>query len=305
MNARFLSRREFLGTGAALAAPAASRLLAAEGFAPPIAVFSKIYKQVGLSLEEAAALTAEVGLDGVDCPVRPKDEILPERVREDLPRYAELLQQRGRRLLLLTTAILGPDAPHLRDILETARRLGLRYYRLGFLKRPKEGAAESAIADLRKQLRALAPINRDLGLTPLLQNHSPGGPGGYLSGDLGDLAAIVKDFDPAEAGIAFDLGHAILVHGDAWPRHFEALRPHIKVAYIKDARRGQGFVRFGEGEFGGTDYFSRLRKMGYTAPLSLHIEYAWAAGGKPKDRETLAAALRDSLNTLKGWLARA
>jgi sugar phosphate isomerase/epimerase len=76
------------------------------------------------------------------------------------------------------------------------------------------------------------------------------------------------------------------------------------VAYVKDAARDKGFVAFGEGEFSQTDYFTRLKKMNYAAPLSLHIEYDWAKGGE-KNRETLAKALRESLVVLRKWLAAA
>src|SRR5262249_9118988 len=78
-----LNRREFLVRAALGAAALGSLPLAcrvAEGAWPPaLTVFSKVYQEVSLSFEEAAALTAEAGLDGIDCPVRPKGEIEPER----------------------------------------------------------------------------------------------------------------------------------------------------------------------------------------------------------------------------------
>src|SRR5580765_2122289 len=94
------SRREFLArtvrTTTALAAFGSASLpaLAAErSQAPrlPIVVFTKVYQPLNLDFEKSAALTAAAGLDGVDSPVRPKGEILPEKVADDLPRYAEAL----------------------------------------------------------------------------------------------------------------------------------------------------------------------------------------------------------------------
>ncbi len=306
-----LSRRQFLSRTATLASAAAlgdlgsAPMFAAGLSSQPIVVFSKVYREAKLSLEDSVDLTAEVGLDGLDCPVRPNEQVLPERVKDDLPRYVELLRKRNLQMPLLTTAIFSPQSPYTNDILSTAKRLGIRYYRVGFLKPEKGVTMEQTIVKTRAQFKELAAMNKDLGLCALAQNHSPGRPSGYLGGDLNDMFELVKDFDPAQLGIAFDLGHAILVHGDEWSLHFEKLKPYIWIAYIKDAKRGKGFVRFGEGEFSQTDYFKRLKAMGYSAPFSLHIEYPWVKPGEEKTRAALAPALKDSLRVLKGWLATA
>jgi len=304
-----LSRRQFLhattvASAFAFAGGLPATLQAADRFSPPIALFDKVLHQVKLSLEDSAALVEEVGLDGVDCAVRPNDQIEPERVKDDLPRYAELLQKRGRKLLLLTTAILDPDSAHVRDVLETARKLGVKYYRLAFTKWAQDVPAEKQLAELKARLRELVALNKELGLCALLQNHSPGKPGGYLTGELNHMHELVHDLPAAQMGVAFDLGHALIVHGDDWKTHFEKLKSHLHVAYIKDAARDKGFVAFGKGEFGQTNYFARLKQMNYASPLSLHIEYDWAKGGD-KNRETLARALRDSLAMLRKWLAAA
>jgi sugar phosphate isomerase/epimerase len=304
------SRRQFLQTSAtaasafALAGALPSLLWAAEKFAPPVALFDKVLHQIKLSLEDSAALIEEAGLDGVDCAVRPNDRIEPSRVKDDLPRYAELLQKRGRKLLLLTTAIQNPTSPNARDILETARRLGVKIYRVGFLRLAKDSTPAQQIAELKPRLRDLVALNKELGMCAVVQNHSPSGNSGYLGGNLADMYEIVKDFPPAQLGVAFDLGHALVVHGDDWKKHFEQLKPHLGVAYIKDADRKRRFVAFGEGEFGQTDYFTRLKQVNYSAPFSMHIEYDWAKGGE-QNRAALARALRESLATLRKWVAAA
>src|SRR5512139_263671 len=101
------SRREFLGASALLAAAAiGSRSLAATSSPPvaPVAVFSKIYQELNFSLEQTVAMSAEAGLDGLDCPVRPGGQIEPERAADELPRLAGLLRAKGLSLPLLTTA---------------------------------------------------------------------------------------------------------------------------------------------------------------------------------------------------------
>ena len=74
MNSRpILSRRDFLACTAlasSVVAVGGSALagLAAEKFLPPFSVFSKIYQELKLDFDQAAELTAEAGLDGIDCP---------------------------------------------------------------------------------------------------------------------------------------------------------------------------------------------------------------------------------------------
>jgi sugar phosphate isomerase/epimerase len=309
-NVLNLSRRDFLARTALLAAGAGAfegpALGASPGaFSPPLAVFSKVFQELKLDFEQAAELTAEAGLDGVDCPVRPGGEILPERAVEDLPRYAEALRRRKVDLLLLTTGILGPATPHAQEILRTARKLGLRFYRLHWVQVPKNADASREMDQIKGRLKDLAALNRELGLTALLQNHSGGGNSRYLGGNLDELLELVKDFDPEQIGVAFDLGHALITHGQRWPAHFERLKTHLKVAYVKDTDKNGRFVPFGEGEFSQTDWFKRLRQMGYRAPLSIHIEFDWARPGGVRTRPALLQALQESVRALRRWLAQA
>ncbi|MCX7866727.1 sugar phosphate isomerase/epimerase family protein [Limisphaera sp. VF-2] len=299
-----LTRREFVRTCLGVGVWAvACRSRAAESASrpmPPVALFDKVCVQAGLSLEETADLVASSGADGVDCAVRPRDRIEPERVREDLPRYAELLRARGKRVWLLTTAILSPESPHAREVLETARGLGVKYYRVGFLRKDPDQPTESQLRWVRERLRALAAWNRELGMCALLQNHSPAGSSQYLGGDLREMLALVEGFPPDTVAVAFDPGHALLVHGDEWRDHFERLRSHVGVVYVKDTDRKRRFVPFGEGEFGRMRLFPRLREQGYAAPFSLHIEFDWVGSGQ-RTRERLEQAVRESLQVLRRW----
>lgn len=273
---------------------------AADRRLPPLAVFSKVYQELKLDFEQSARVTAEAGLDGIDCAVRAGGEIEPQRAAEDMPRYAAALAKHHVRMLLLTTGILGVDSPHAREILSTGKSLGLRYYRLGFWQHKPGVAAKSLVEEIRAKLKDLAAMNRPLEMCALLENHSAPGSrnGGYAGGNLDELHEIVKDFDPNQIGVAFDLGHAIIAHGDEWRSRFEMLKDHIRVVYIKDLRRPDTFVPFGEGEFARTGFFELLKKMHYDAPLVIHIEYPWAATGKKTE-----AAMIDTLKHCRQELA--
>ena len=305
-----LSRREFFARALAASSTAALwrggawSCLAAQKTVPPIVVFSKVYQALKLSFEDAAAVTAEAGLDGVDCPVRPGGEILPERAAEEMPRYVAALRKRRLDMPLLTTAITSTASPHTEEILGTAKRLGAQFYRLGFIERELAIPAKKQCREMKAQLKDLAALNQQIGIGAIVQNHSPAGRT-YLGGDLTELIDIVQGFDPAQIGVAFDIGHALMVHGDQWRAHFEKLKPHIKVVYVKDVTRDGHWLPFGQGAIGGLGYFKLLRQMGYRAPISLHVEFDWTEQGKSKTRAALVKALGDSARALKRWLEEA
>jgi sugar phosphate isomerase/epimerase len=300
-----LSRRDFLVksavaiSGLTLPSLVPHQACAAEFAQLPIVVFSKIYQELKLNFEEAAALTADAGLDGVDCPVRPGGEIQPERVEEDLPRYIEVLKNRKLSLPLLTTAITSPATPHAERVLRAAKKLGIKYYRLGAFSQ-KEGTFERRVTEIKAMFKDLAALNKQVGITGLFQNHT-----GSIGADLAESRQLLDGLDPEALGLAFDLGHAIIAHGDAWREHFEALKRHLKVAYVKDVVHGKGWVPFGQGQFAQTGYFRMLRRMGYDAPFSLHIEFDWSDKGENKTRGALLKALKQSTGALRGWLKEA
>jgi sugar phosphate isomerase/epimerase len=305
------SRRQFIRrTMPAIAAlglaPKAARLaFGAPAFAPPVAVFSKVYQELKLDFEQSAEVTAEGGLDGIDCPVRPGGEIAPPAAADQMPLYAEALRRHGVRMLLLTTGIVGVSSPHAGEILRTAKGLGITCYRLGYWAHRPDRPAERLLAEIAPQLKDLAAMNKELGVCGVYQNHSaPQNHARRNAGcDLAELYDMVKDLDPDQIGVAFDLGHAIVEHGDRWREHFERLKPHIRVVYIKDVQRPAKFVRFGEGEFGRSGFFPLLARMNYRAPLSMHVdEFNWAPDGH-KTRQVLVQNLKECRRVLGQWLA--
>jgi sugar phosphate isomerase/epimerase len=303
-----LSRRSFLvRTGlasAGLAAGSQSGVLsnAAEGLAQPIVIFTKAYQPLKLSPGESAAITAEAGLAGVDIPVRPDGEIVPERVTDDLPAYAEQLRKRNLRLPLVTTAITSPASPHAEALLRAAKDAGVKFYRLGFISREPEASWGKQLQEIKAQLKDLAALNKQIGIGAIMQNHSPSGRS-YVGGNLDELSDIVGQFDPAEIGVAFDIGHALVVHGDGWRSRFEKLKSHLQIAYVKDVTRSGQWVKFGQGDIGDTGYFKLLKQISYHAPISMHIEYEWSPKGQPQTRPGLLKVLKENLTVLKGWLA--
>ena len=306
MNAKqsnLLSRREFArrlaGAGAAgmLAGKWNSR--AAEAIAlPPTSVFSKVYQELRLNFDDSAAVTAEAGLDGIDCAARPGGQVLPERVADDLPRYAEALAKHQRKILLLTTGIDSLNTPHAEAVLRAAAKLGVKYYRMGYWRYRDDQPPEARLEQIKAQLKDLAALNREIGVCALLQNHAGRN---QVGAKVNDYRELVRDLDPAQVAIAFDPGHAINELGENWRAEFEALGRHFAIAYVKDWKPGSGWVPFGTGELGNTEFFRLLRERNYRAPLSVHVEYNWAGDRENRTRERLIQAIQSDLTVLKRW----
>jgi sugar phosphate isomerase/epimerase len=301
------NRREFLiagGMAAAGVALAPGLAGAAEAAKPRIVVFSKIFQSLNLNFEQAAELTAEAGLDGIDCPLRPKGEIEPEKVDQDLPKYLAALKSRGLVMPMIASGITGPDSPYTERTLRALAAHGVKWYRLAPVRPDKDPERRrQQVADLRARIKDLAAMSRQLGVTGLVQNHSPRE--GYLAGDVGELCDLLQGVDPREMGAALDLGHGIVVHHEGWKPLFERARPHLQIAYVKDVTSDGKWIPFGEGEFSKSGYFTWLKKIGYQAPYSLHIEFDWDQGGKERNRATLLKALRHSTVKLREWIAQA
>src|SRR5437588_6807948 len=129
-----LTRREFATTTAvaAVASAAVSPNLFAQGKGEKrfkIIGFTKPFQN--LSFEETANTVEKIGWDGIECPVRPKGQIEPERAPDELPRLVDALKKRGKELTILTTAITSVSQPHAEQLLRMAAKLGVRRYRLG------------------------------------------------------------------------------------------------------------------------------------------------------------------------------
>jgi sugar phosphate isomerase/epimerase len=170
------------------------------------------------------------------------------------------------------------------------------------MERRDDAGWPKQLAEVRARLKDLAGLNKQLGIGAVLQNHSPSGHA-YVGGNLDELAELVEGFDPAQLGIAFDIAHALNVHGPEWRRKLDKLQPHLALVYLKDTNAAKQFVPLGEGLVGATGYFAVLKKLKYRAPISLHIEYSASPSSQPETRAELMQAVRQSLKILKQWLA--
>lgn len=303
MSDREGTRRHFLAAvaaGGVAATVAASELDRARPGRNPILGFTKPFTH--LSFAETADLVAEVGWDGVEVAVRPgkSTHIAPERVADELPRLAEELRGRDRDLSLVTTGVVRVDKSA-EQVLRTVAAVGCRRVRLGFVRYPPDAPPAKLLAECRAPFGEIAALCRELGLQAGYQNHSGAD---FLGAPVWDLWEVIRDTDPAHLGACFDIGHATVEGGMAWPLHARLMADRLVAVFVKDfawerTPKGQtaAWCPLGQGVVDRA-FFQWLRGTGFAGPVSQHHEYP----GLGKGAEMVAAFKRD-LAVLRDWLA--
>jgi sugar phosphate isomerase/epimerase len=295
------TRREFLQAGAAAAAGLARTRAAAAaperergGFRGTLCFFSKHLPELGA--RELARAARAMGFAGVDLTVRRGGHVAPERARAELPPFLDALRQEDAAVPMITTDLISADSTLSTDVLETAARHQVPYFKPGYYR--------YAFADVRRELqsagealRGLAALSARAGIQLGYHNHA-----GYIGGPIFDIAPAIEALDRRWAGYYFDVRHAVAEGGDAgWRAAFEFVAPRVKMVAIKDfywERTGQGFRQrhcpLGEGMVKWPEFLRALARSRFQGPVSLHLEYDIpGATARARQEHTLEAAARD------------
>lgn len=224
-----------------------------------------------------AETAAELGLTGLDLTVRPRGHVLPERVKDDLPRATEAMRAAGLEIDMMTTRINDPRDPHTVPLLETAARLGFRHYRMAYLYYDRQKPIPAQLEAFKPLCRDLAALNRQYRLHGLYQNHAGAR---YVGATIWDLWTLLQGIDPQDLGSQFDIRHTVVEGGQSWPTLFQLIRPHVTSLVAKDFywRKGDKGWRatncpLGQGMVDFPAYLKQVKASAVTGPISLHLEF--------------------------------
>lgn len=266
----------------------------------PIHVFTKCLQF--LDYDQMAEVVADHGFDGADLTVRPGGQVLPENVEQDLPKVMKALQMAGITTNMITTSINTVDDPLARPTLKTMAELGIRYYRMGYIKYDDELSIPENLDHHKYRFEKLEKLNREFGVTGNYQNHS----GVNVGATVWDLYHLLKDLDPEFIGVQYDIRHATVEGGFSWPLGMKLLAPWIQTTDIKDSyweksengRWRATLVPLGEGMVDFKKYFELYKSMNIEAPVSIHYEYD-LGGAEHGDRNPTM-----SLEEINKWLEK-
>ena len=265
-----------------------------------------------LDYKDMALAARDIGFDGVDLTVRPKGHVEPENAARDLPKAVDAIKSAGIKALMMTSDVNNVDDPVNVQVLKTASEQGVKYYRTAYYKFPKEisGSYRENLDIFKAQFDALGQMNKKLGLHGAYQNHSGTNLGSYVT----DLAYLLEGNDPRWLGCQYDIRHATVEGGTAWPLGLRWLKDHIRIIAIKDFKWGMKNgslspvnVPMGEGVVDFKRLFQLLREYKIHPVVSLHLEYDLGGADKgsreiswPKEK-VLDAMRRDLEYLRKAW----
>ncbi|TMU56088.1 sugar phosphate isomerase/epimerase family protein [Flagellimonas algicola] len=239
-----------------------------------ISLFSKHLQF--LDYNEMAAAAAEMGFNGLDLTVRPKGNVLPENVTNDLSKAVDAMKKYGVNPEMMTTNVWDVNNPEQKTVLETASELGFTHYRTGWLKYPENRTIEESQILYGQQAKKMGLLNKELGLIGCYQNHA----GNHVGAPIWDLPPILEATNNQHFGAQYDIRHAVVEGGGSWELGLRQIKPFIKSIVIKDFKWGKVDGKWkpvntplGEGMVDFNRYFSLLKKYNINVPVSLHLEY--------------------------------
>lgn len=269
-----------------------------------LCVFTKQLQ--GLSFEQIADIGAELGLDGIEAPVRPGGHVEPEQVADELPKLAAALKQNNLEITIITTPITGVKEPqNTEQILRTAKALGVKRYRMGYLKYDLNRPIQAQLDEWKPALKDLITMSAEIGIQPLLHNHSGRD---FFGAPILDAWSLMKDYRPQEWGFTLDAYHTATEAGTSWPIDTSLINTHIQALHLNDMiwrpnGTPQG-VPLGTGMVS-KDFAPTILRRGFNGPISLHTEYMKGNGLNAEFVKATVEAYRRDLGIIKEWIAAA
>jgi L-ribulose-5-phosphate 3-epimerase len=255
---------------------------------PKINIFSKHLQF--LNYQDMSEAAREIGFDGIDLTVRPKGHVLPEKVDTDLPLAAEAMKKVGFTPLMFCTAVEDAANPIDKNVLETAAKLGFKYYRMNWYKYTDQQSIPDQLGEFARKMAGLSKLNSKIGLNGCYQNHS----GRMVGASMFEIWNILQKADPKTMGAQYDIRHATVEGGLSWQTGFNLIRPHIKTIVLKDFLwdkvNGKWVVKsvpMGEGMVDFKTYFKLLKEYKVDVPICLHLEYPLGGADQGAEKITV------------------
>lgn len=260
-----------------------------------------------LDYRATGEMAAEMGFSGVDLTVRPEGHVLPELVITDLPKAIAEIRKGGSDIEMITTRIENINNPLDVDILKTAAKLGIKYYRTNWFKYAEDRSMNETLDIYQKQVNDLGKLNKELGLVGCYQNHA----GTNIGASYWEVKKLLETVDPDYFGVQYDIRHAMVEGGLSWENGIRLLQAHIKTIVLKDFKWGKENGHWkpintpiGEGMVDFDKYFKLLKIYRIKPSVSLHLEYDLGGAEKGNttifvDKKVVFDAMKKDLNAIQ------
>lgn len=276
--------------------------------------------------DEVADAVNEMGFDGLDITVRPyPGHVDPDRVAQDLPPFVNTIRKHGILVREITCPITDADSPNAEQILQTASSLGITHYWWGTFRYAPNKPILQQLDELKPRVAKLAALNAKYKMTAMYHTNEGSSAVGAA---IWDLLYVFKNFDPAQVGFHYDLGHMTIAGGNGtWALNLRAAGPYVAGVAVKDfvletdpaggsvsgAGRGRSAmpngwrvrqVPLGAGIDNLPELANVLEEIAFTGPLEIQAEYPNGGAESAQDklslpRSQVLGALKRDLLTLR------
>lgn len=180
-------------------------------------VFTKPWKD---PLPALAALVGRLGFDGVELPVRPGYQVMPEHVATGLSQAVHIFADQG----LTITSIAGPTDE---TTLASCAELKIPLIRV-CLDIPSDVSYLAYEAHLQRKFDTLVPLLEKYGVMLGIQNHS----GRYVANAMG-LRHLIEKYDRRYIGAVLDPSHCAL-NGEIPALALDIIWSHLCMVNLKN-----------------------------------------------------------------------
>ena len=244
-----------------------------------ITVFTKPWNQE-VSLEELGKKMKEIGVQGVELPVRPGYQVEPESIAKGLPQAVKILGDQGIKIGSVAGSV---DEATIHAMGEC----GLKILRIcvGIDMSIGYMATEEK---LRQEWDALIPTLDAAGVNIGVQNHA-----NIMVGSAIGIMHLIEKYDPKHVSAVYDPAHCGL-DGEPEVMGLDICWSHLSLVNLKSAyrQRTNGFdeeeaahyVIWSTGHHGLTSWrtlVTQMKKRGYQGDICLPAEYTSFEGGNP------------------------
>ena len=250
-------------------------------------VFTKAWKTVPLG--RLGELVRGLGFEGVELPVRPGFQVVPERAGRDLPAAVRQLANAG--VTIRSVAATADEA-----MIMACAEVGVPVIRIMAPIGADESYAD-AEERYRREFDALLPALDRAGVTVGVQNHA----GRQVANAIG-LRSLIGRYDPRHVAAVWDAGHEA-VAGSEPELAIDTIWSHLRRVNLKNAvwlQTAEAGAESAEwspfwtaGRLGLSPWprvAAELRRRGYAGTVCLTAEYSGEVSVERQAAEDLAFA---------------
>ena len=250
-------------------------------------VFTKSWKTVPLG--RLGPLVRGMGFEGIELPVRPGFQVVPEHVGRDLPAAARRLADEG--VTIHSVAAAASEA-----MIMACADAGVPLIRIMAAIGTDESYA-AAEERFRREFDTLLPVLDRAGVTLGVQNHA----GRQVANAIG-LRSLIGRYDPRLVAAVWDAGHEA-VAGTEPELAIDTIWSHLRrvnlknAVWLQTAEAGAASAEWSQhwtaGRLGLSPWprvAAELRRRGYAGTVCLTAEYSGAVSVERQAAEDLAFA---------------